>query len=52
MSSGYSFAFEKTKWSLRSGIENILDTNYSTYSDWNNIPRKGRNFFLNVTVGF
>jgi iron complex outermembrane receptor protein len=52
MSSGYSFAFEKTKWSLRLGIENILDTNYSTYSDWNNIPRKGRNFFLNVTVGF
>ncbi len=52
MSSGYSFAFEKTKWSLRSGIENILDTNYSTFSDWNNIPRKGRNFFLNVTVGF
>lgn len=52
MSSGYSFAFEKTKWSLRSGVENVLDTNYSTFSDWNNIPRKGRNFFLNVTVGF
>ena len=22
--------------------------NYSTYSDWNNFPRQGRNFFVNI----
>ena len=49
---GYSLHFEKVKCNLKAGIENILDTYYSTYSDWNNIPRKGRNFFLNVAFGF
>ena len=31
------------------GIENLLDTFYSTYADWNNIPRQGRNFFINAS---
>ncbi|NDP26859.1 MAG: TonB-dependent receptor [Flavobacterium sp.] len=52
LNSGYSFAFEKIKCNLKAGIENILDTYYSTFSDWNNIPRKGRNFFLNVTFNY
>ena len=50
--SGYSFAFEKVKCNVKVGIENIFDTYYSTFSDWNNIPRKGRNFFLNLAFGF
>jgi iron complex outermembrane receptor protein len=49
---GYSFVIEKVKIDVKSGIENIFDTYYSTFSDWNNIPRKGRNFFLNVAFGF
>lgn len=49
---GYSFAFEKVKCDLKAGIENVFDTYYSTFSDWNNIPRKGRNLFLNVAFGF
>ena len=49
---GYSFAFEKVKCNVKAGIENIFDTYYSTFSDWNNIPRKGRNFFLNIAFGF
>jgi iron complex outermembrane receptor protein len=32
------------------GIENILDTNYSTFADWNNIPRQGRNFYVNLSI--
>lgn len=32
------------------GVENILDTNYSSFADWNNIPRQGRNFYLNVSI--
>jgi iron complex outermembrane receptor protein len=50
--SGYSFHIEKSKWNLRAGIENILDTYYATFSDWNSIPRKGRNFFLNVSISY
>jgi iron complex outermembrane receptor protein len=34
---------------LKYGVENILDTNYSTYADWNNILRQGRNFYLNLS---
>ena len=37
------------KFVLKYGIENILDTNYSSYADWRNIPRKGRNFYLNAS---
>ena len=52
INSGYLFAFEKVKCNVKAGIENIFDSYYSTFSDWNNIPRKGRNFFLNVAFGF
>jgi iron complex outermembrane receptor protein len=34
---------------LKAGIENILDTNYSSYTDWNNIPRMGRNLYLTIS---
>ncbi|WP_308993157.1 TonB-dependent receptor [Mariniflexile litorale] len=34
---------------LKYGIENILDANYSTYADWNNIPRQGRNIYINLS---
>ena len=34
---------------LKYGVENILDTNYSTHADWNNIPRQGRNLYLNAS---
>jgi iron complex outermembrane receptor protein len=40
------------KCNLKVGIENIFDSYYSTFSDWNNIPRKGRNVFLNLAFGF
>ncbi|HAH54594.1 MAG TPA: hypothetical protein DCM02_04735 [Flavobacterium sp.] len=50
--SGYSFTLEKVKCNMKIGIENIFDSYYSTFSDWNNIPRKGRNFFLNVNFSY
>ncbi|MCO5231224.1 MAG: hypothetical protein M9958_08715 [Chitinophagales bacterium] len=37
---------------VKTGVENILDKNYSTFSDWNKIPRMGRNFFLNLIWRF
>ncbi|CAM4034861.1 TonB-dependent receptor [Flavobacterium weaverense] len=52
LTSSYLFAINESKLNVRAGIENVLDTYYSTFSDWNNIPRKGRNFFLNVTFAY
>ncbi|MDO1499172.1 TonB-dependent receptor [Winogradskyella maritima] len=31
------------------GVENLFDTYYSTYTDWNNIPRMGRNIYLTLS---
>ncbi len=45
---GYLFPLGTTKIYTKIGIENIFDTNYNNYSDWNNIPRPGRNFFINM----
>lgn len=34
---------------LKTGVENIFDTHYSSYTDWNNIPRMGRNFYVTLS---
>lgn len=36
--------------SLKAGAENLFDAYYSTYADWKNIPRMGRNVFVNLEV--
>lgn len=46
--SNYTFDFDKTKLNIKAGMENILDSAYSTFADWNNIPRMGRNLFINM----
>jgi iron complex outermembrane receptor protein len=48
LSAGYVFHTGKTTLNLKAGVENVADRYYSTYSDWNNIPRRGRNMFINV----
>jgi iron complex outermembrane receptor protein len=40
----------KTNMLLNAGVENIFDRNYTTFADWNRIPRMGRNFFINCMV--
>ena len=35
---------------LRLGVENLLDKYYTTFSDWNKIPQKGRNIYANIDV--
>jgi iron complex outermembrane receptor protein len=45
---GYSFPLGKTKIFSKVGVENIFDRNFTTYSDWNKIPRPGRNFYINL----
>lgn len=50
ISAGYSFYVEKSKLNIKAGVENVFDTYYSTFSSWNNIPNKGRNFVLNLNL--
>ncbi|MDR3245182.1 MAG: hypothetical protein LBT50_01965 [Prevotellaceae bacterium] len=50
LSAGYSFKINKMIFNLKAGIENLFDAYYSTYSDWKNIPRKGRNVFVNIGI--
>jgi iron complex outermembrane receptor protein len=49
---GYKFTFEKSKMNVNTGIENIFDANYTTYTDWKNLPRMGRNVFVNLMFQF
>ena len=45
----YNFYFSGQTLYVKGGIQNIFDRYYSTYTDWKNIPRMGRNVFLNVS---
>jgi iron complex outermembrane receptor protein len=49
LSMGKSFSMGQDRLYAKMGIENIFDTYYSTYADWNNIPRMGRNFFMTLS---
>jgi iron complex outermembrane receptor protein len=46
---GRKFNWHYNRLYVNLGIENLLDAYYSTFTDWNNLPRMGRNFFLNVS---
>jgi iron complex outermembrane receptor protein len=51
LSAGYDFHLSRCRnatLTLRTGIENLFDIRYSTYADWNNLPRKGRSLFLHL----
>ncbi len=47
---GHLVYLKNNKYVFKYGIENIFDINYSTYADWNNILRKGRNFYMNFSL--
>ncbi|MDN3725404.1 TonB-dependent receptor [Aequorivita sp. SDUM287046] len=46
---GKRFFIRENSLFIKAGIENVLDTYYSSYTDWNNIPRMGRNFYLTIS---
>lgn len=50
LSGGAHFTVGRTDLEIRGGIDNVLDRRYTTFSNWNHIPQKGRNFFLNLTA--
>jgi iron complex outermembrane receptor protein len=49
-SAGYKFNWDGSILHIKMGVENIINTYYTTYSDWNKIPRIGRNTYLNLEI--
>jgi len=49
LSASRTLFLNQQKMTVKLGAENIFDTYYSTFSDWNNIPRRGRNLFVNLS---
>ena len=52
VSAGKTFYLDTDSLIAKVGAENIFDRTYSTYTDWKNIPRMGRNFFLTLSYSF
>lgn len=46
----YAFGISHFYLTIRGGVENLADRTYSSYADWNKIPQKGRNFYLNIAL--
>ncbi|MBK1439884.1 TonB-dependent receptor [Parapedobacter sp. ISTM3] len=51
-SADYTFTVKNMKATLQVGAENLLNAYYSTYADWGNIPRMGRNVFTSLKFNF
>lgn len=49
LAAGYTLLLKDHRIYFRAGLENIANSRYSTFSDWNNIPAKGINAFVNVS---
>lgn len=52
LSADYTFHINNYRTVLQLGAENILNEYYSTYADWGNIPRMGRNIFTALKINF
>lgn len=52
VSANYSFNIKNCKIVLQAGAENLLNEYYSTYADWGNISRMGRNVFTSLKFSF
>ncbi len=49
---GYVFHFKGSQFQLQSGIENLFDKQYHDHLDWGNIPRPGRNIYIQTKLIF
>lgn len=49
---GYQTSVFKNNVELQAGVENIFDKKYHEHLDWGNIPRQGRNAYLQIKVAF
>lgn len=50
LSADYTFYIKDKKTVFQVGAENIFNEYYSTYADWGNIPRMGRNVFTSLKI--
>ncbi|WP_452218849.1 TonB-dependent receptor [Lacinutrix undariae] len=50
LSADYTFYIKNKKTVFQVGAENIFNEYYSTYADWGNIPRMGRNVFTSLKI--
>ncbi|MCS4303056.1 TonB-dependent siderophore receptor [Chryseobacterium sp. BIGb0232] len=48
----YTFRIKKLRTVFQVGAENLLNKYYSTYADWGNIPRMGRNIYTSLKFNF
>ncbi len=48
----YTFYMKGVKSVFQVGAENLLNEYYTTYADWGNIPRMGRNIFTSLKFNF
>ena len=49
LAAAYQCSMFNVQCSIRFGVENLFDKQYATYADWNHIPQKGRNIYMNLT---
>ena len=49
LSASYQCIMHNAQCIIRFGVENLFDKQYATYADWNHIPQKGRNIYMNLT---
>lgn len=49
---GYNGGGKNFHWQLNGGVENIFDAYYREHLDWGNIARPGRNFYMQLGIGF
>ncbi|WP_341220281.1 TonB-dependent receptor [Polaribacter atrinae] len=52
VSADYTFYINNYKTVFQVGAENLFNEYYSTYADWGNIPRMGRNVFTSLKINF
>lgn len=50
LSADYAFPVSRASAKIQIGCENLLNVYYSTYADWGNIPRMGRNLFASLKI--
>ena len=50
ISGQYTLYIQEHALTFRAGIENLTDKRYTTYADWCDIPQKGRNFYVNLSI--
>ena len=50
ISGQYTLLIDEHALTLRAGVENLFDKRYTTYADWCDIPQKGRNIYVNLSV--